>query len=514
MKARDLCIFCQLVYSFSIVCFQGNAFPFQSNHLFRQTKRGSFALPAIAIPVSELEKELSAEERSITAVVRKCGPSVAFVISIWSTEEQEDGRDETEPRWFSRQRSRRRQQQQRTDPPKNDTQPRGRSLGSGSGFVIDSDGYVTTNYHVIEFAYRLQSMSQMFDEFITNLTDPKSNEAWWGSPLSPLLANITSMVLSQLPIRRRPVPQVWVRINSSTQYQLCRIVDVKPELDVAVLKIITPNNISNSNNATTTAWPPVSFGVSSNLLVGQRVVAIGNPFGLDTTVTTGVVSALNRDLAITPVPLPRGVAVTTASVIRNCIQTDAAINPGNSGGPLLNTQGQVVGVNTAIVSTTGSNAGIGFAIPSDSIAPVVQSMIREDRRRTYQLTTSSRPALGYLGVSILRRNTVPPEDADVVSRLRNDVIIRKPLNWVTYVQPDSPAQAAGIRPVVIVSSESQAVWGDAIVAVGGRQVTTFDELQSEFDRRVAGEQVALTLEDVNGDRRVVYVTLRSTALTK
>merc|ERR1740139_2009236 len=97
------------------------------------------------------------------------------------------------------------------------------------------------------------------------------------------------------------------------------------------------------------------MGSSTSLLVGQKVIAIGNPFGLDQTVTAGVVSALNRNVA------------TRRNTISNCVQTDAAINPGNSGGPLLNTKGQWIGVNTAIISTTGSNAGIGFAIPSDKM---------------------------------------------------------------------------------------------------------------------------------------------------
>merc|ERR1712194_121774 len=129
----------------------------------------------------------------------------------------------------------------------------------------------------------------------------------------------------------------------------------------------------------------ISFGSSSDLLVSQSVVAIGNPFGLQSTVTAGVVSAVNREFRA-------GTAKTPANTpIRNVIQTDASINPGNSGGPLLNLKNEVVGINTAIITTSGSSAGIGFAVPSDQIRPVVERILQKDR-----IESGQRPNQGWL----------------------------------------------------------------------------------------------------------------------
>jgi S1-C subfamily serine protease len=270
---------------------------------------------------------------------------------------------------------------------------------------------------------------------------------------------------------------VFVRINSATKYQKCRIVDVEPDLDLAVLKIDNGGEAFNSEDTI------VSYGSSSDLLVGQTVVAIGNPFGLDKTVTTGVVSAVNREFRAGSARTP------TNTPIRNCIQTDAAINPGNSGGPLLNLKGEVVGINTAIITTSGSNAGIGFAVPADQLKPVVSRMIRQDR-----VKNGERPYKGWLGVSIIAKQN------------SNSSTLLSGKNWVAAVEADSPANEAGIRPIQLLES-GVIQWGDAIVAIGGNEVAAFDELQAELEDRVKGEQVALTLEDSEGERRVVYVTL-------
>jgi S1-C subfamily serine protease len=163
--------------------------------------------------------------------------------------------------------------------------------------------------------------------------------------------------------------------------------------------------------------------------------------------------------------------------------------PGNSGGPLLNLKGEVVGINTAIISTSGSNAGIGFAVPSDQLRPVVDRIIRQDR-----IKSGERPNQGWLGVSIVNH----PEWV-------NSTISQK--NWVTLVETDSPAAKVGIRSLQINES-GIVVFGDAIVVVGGNEVATFEELQSVLQKCVQGEQLNLTLEDVGGDRRVVYVVLR------
>src|SRR5262249_32302035 len=136
------------------------------------------------------------------------------------------------------------------------------------------------------------------------------------------------------------------------------LVGAAPDKDLAVLRIDAPEN----------KLVPILVGQSSNLQVGQMAYAIGNPFGLDLTLTTGVVSALNREIQS-----------VTKRAIKNVIQTDAAINPGNSGGPLLDSAGRLIGINTAIYSPSGSNAGIGFALPVDEVNRVVPQLIKNGK---------------------------------------------------------------------------------------------------------------------------------------
>lgn len=305
-----------------------------------------------------------------------------------------------------------------------------------------------TNFHVVEQAYRLHEVSRQFDIVLGQIVG------------NNMVAEVLKGNLKRI-TTDRVTPVVYVRLDS-TKFQECTFVNVRPDLDVAVLKLV-----QDTNSTITTPLPALSFGSSSELLVGQSLIAIGNPFGLDNTVTTGVVSALNRQIS------------ASARPISNCIQTDCAINPGNSGGPLLNLQGQVVGVNTAIVSTTGSNAGIGFAISSDHVEPVVREMIRNDNVRA-----------AWLGISILKESKGPQQ------------LI------VGSVEPGSPAARAGVRGILITQTETR--YGDAIVAVGGNLVETFDGFQKETSRVVGGEQLTLTVEDIpTKDRRVVYLKLET-----
>ena len=409
------------------------------------------SLNAFAIPVSELEKDLTPAERSVTSVVRKCGPSVAYVTSIWP-----QGNDKNL-------RGRRRG---RSASPRRDNLPYGESLGSGSGFLI-GPGYVCTNYHVIERAFQIQETAKTLNGTAEELASNVTSLLPWD-----VVNNSLSCLLKQGgPLE---LPQVFVRLNSATEYLPCRVVGVEPDIDVAVLKVMAPNNSTVQDST-------VSFGSSSELIVGQTVVALGSPFGLENTVTTGVVSAVNREFR-------SGTARTPSyKTIRNCIQTDAAINPGNSGGPLLNLKGEVVGINTAIISTSGSNAGIGFAVPSDQIRPAVDRIVRQDR-----INAGERPNQGWLGVSI-------------VDQGKSDSVVSQK-NWVVKVDPESPADEAGIRPLRILES-GVVRFGDAIVAVGGNEVKDNNELRREWEVRVQGEQIAVTLEDSNGERRVVYVVL-------
>lgn len=426
-----------------LVCFETLLVVAFAPHWIRR-QHATTNLGSVSVPISELEKDLTPEERSITSVVRKCGPSVAFVTSVLPS------------------RTRSRNRNTNTNAKNNKNEPSGQSLGSGSGFQV-SPGYVCTNYHVIERAYSIQKNSKMIDEMIGQFAQNITRflpEEFSNCNTTTKLYNLTQ-TQGELPI-------VYVRIDSETKYQKCKIVDVEPDLDLAVLKVEDEQDVGSV----------VSFGSSSNLLVGQTVVAIGNPFGLDKTVTTGVVSAVNREFRA-------GTARTPANrPIKNCVQTDAAINPGNSGGPLLNLKGEVIGINTAIITTSGSNAGIGFAVPSDQIEPVVDRIIQQDR-----IDTKQRPDKGWLGISIIKQ-------------IGNSTISQK--NWVESVQ--GPAEESGIQPLKI-SGNGTVQFGDAIVAVGGNEVSNFEDLVAQLDDRVKGEQLSLTLEDIDGERRVTYVTL-------
>ena len=428
-------------------------------------------------------------------VIRDVGPSVALVTSVLTTTTTTTTSANTT----------------NTSSNNDYTLPLGRSLGSGSAFVVDSGGYLCTNYHVIEFAHQIQQMQasqhQMLDEFrgnlsaVTGLNLPTREQ--WRSWRQEFFGSLPGG--GRFSTTTTPKAQVYVRINSKTKYLPCRIVDVVPDLDIAVLKIedqqngatvVVGNNLATNNNdpSSTDLLRSIPFGSSSDLLVGQQLIAIGNPFGLDNTVTTGVVSALNRELQV-------GRTRTTLKTIRNCIQSDCAINPGNSGGPLLNRRGQVVGVNTAIVSTSGSSAGIGFAVPSDLVQPAIRDSIRRDKHRT------AKPS-PFLGVRIVRGGGGGTTAADTAAESSSSPLLRTPAsNWITAVQPGSPAANAGMRPLHLDASRAKLESGDAIVALGGNTVHTYDELQRELDQRVVGEQVAVTLEDLQGERRVVYVTL-------
>lgn len=251
--------------------------------------------------------------------------------------------------------------------------------GSGSGFVWDTAGHCVTNYHVIA--------------------------------------------------SRGPVPStVKLRLQGSAESFDAEVVGVEPEKDIAVLKI-KPGALP----------PPIPVGTSHDLQVGQSVLAIGNPFGLDYTLTTGVVSALGRDVD--------GVG---GRPIKGCIQTDAAINPGNSGGPLLDSRGRLIGINTAILAPSrggqAGSIGIGFAIPVDTVRRVVSQIIRYGR--------VVRPSLG---INVLD---------DAIKRSYEAQLRRKlPGVLVVEVIPDSPAQRAGLQPARFRGAD--VALGDLITHING-----------------------------------------------
>jgi 2-alkenal reductase len=222
------------------------------------------------------------------------------------------------------------------------------------------------------------------------------------------------------------------------------IVGTAPNYDLAVIRV---DNIRSLP-------PPVPIGTSDDLKVGQLVFAIGNPFGLDQTLTTGIISALKRRL-----PTSGGREIT------NVIQTDAAINPGNSGGPLLDSAGRVIGVNTAILSPSGTSAGIGFAIPIDSVNRVVPELI-------------SRGSVPTPGIGIVAAN----EAAATRAGVEGVVILR--------TAPGSPAERAGLRGVDPATGRL----GDVIVGVNGKPVRQLADLTQELERVGVGKRVALAVQ--------------------
>jgi S1-C subfamily serine protease len=219
------------------------------------------------------------------------------------------------------------------------------------------------------------------------------------------------------------------------------IIGTAPNYDLAVVRL---RNIQ-------TMPKPVAIGSSADLKVGQFAFAIGNPFGLDQTLTFGVISALHRRLP-----------TSSGHQISNVIQTDAAVNPGNSGGPLLDSSARVVGVNTAIISPSGSNAGIGFAIPIDVVNRVVPQLIRDGHVPT--------PGIGIVAVSEQAATRLGVEGIPILRTL-----------------PNSPAERAGLRGVDMRGG----TLGDVIVSVNDKPVQRLSDLTSELDEVGVGHDVKL-----------------------
>jgi 2-alkenal reductase len=222
-----------------------------------------------------------------------------------------------------------------------------------------------------------------------------------------------------------------------------RVVGVAPQVDLAVLSVSATHRLPR----------PITVGRSAELKVGQSAFAIGNPFGLDLSLTTGVISALKRRL-----PTSGG------REIADVIQTDAAINPGNSGGPLLDSAGRLIGVNTAIFSMTGSNIGIGFAIPVDVVNRVVPQLIRDGRVPT--------PGIGIIAA-----------DEGTATRLGVQGVV------VVRTVPGSPAAKAGLQGI---DPRTRAL-GDIIVAANGRPVHRLADLTEEIEKTGIGKTVHLNV---------------------
>jgi S1-C subfamily serine protease len=278
---------------------------------------------------------------------------------------------------------------------------------SGSGFLWDDAGHVVTNFHVIQGG----------DAARVTLSDQSTWDA--------------------------------------------KLVGTAPEKDLAVLKIEAPPERLHA----------IPVGTASDLQVGQNVFAIGNPFGFDQSLTSGVISALGREIE-SAARIP----------IRDLIQTDAAINPGNSGGPLLDSSGRLIGVNTAIYSPSGAYAGIGFAIPVDTVQWVVPDLIQHGR--------VIRPSLG-----------VQVASQQVARRLGISGAL------ILEVNPGGAADRAGLRPTVR-NDRGNLVLGDIIIAIEGQPVRAPSDVLLLLEQRDAGDRVKVTIER-GGKKRVVPVVLQA-----
>ncbi|MGD9967284.1 MAG: S1C family serine protease [Hyphomonadaceae bacterium] len=249
-------------------------------------------------------------------------------------------------------------------------------------------------------------------------------------------------------------PQIVVRTPRGEDIR-ASVIGRAPQYDVAVLRLARPSGA-----------PPLALGASGDLRVGQAVFAIGNPFGFDQTITSGIVSALGRQL-----PTDDG------REIADVIQTDAAINPGNSGGPLLDSAGRVIGVTTAIFSPSGAYAGLGFAVPIDTVARIVPQLIESGRAPV-------------AGIGILAANP------QVAARLGVEGVL------VWDVAAGSSAARAGLRG----TDPARGVLGDIIVAADDRPVRRLADLTNRFDRLGVGGTVTLTLRRGDETREVEVQT--------
>jgi len=274
--------------------------------------------------------------------------------------------------------------------------------GQGSGFIIDKDGHVLTNYHVI--------------------ADAVSSRG-----------------------------QVEVTLHNRKKYR-ATVVGMDRSHDLAVIQIKAPE------------LSPMVMGDSKNLQVGQKVYAIGNPFGLAGTLTSGIVSSIRS------VQEPNGINIDEA------IQTDAAINPGNSGGPLLNSHGEVIGINTMIASSVGQNAGIGFAIPINTAKAVLNDLLTLGRVR--------RPVLGVVTIAI------GPDIADQLGLPADYGLL------VQRVLPGGAAERSGLKggtERAYLGNTPIMVGGDLIVAIDGEDVQDQQQLAQVMNNHRAGDTVRVTI---------------------
>jgi len=296
-------------------------------------------------------------------------------------------------------------------------QPEGGGVATGSGFLIDTEGHIVTNNHVVEDAKRVE-----------------------------------------------------VKLGSSDKTYTAEVVGTDPATDVALLKVDAPAD----------SLHPLALGDSSKVEVGEPVVAIGNPFGLDRTVTSGIVSALQRQIQA-----PNGFSIS------HVIQTDAAINPGNSGGPLIDSSGSVIGINSQIQTGGGSggNVGIGFAVPINTAREVVQ-----------QIEEHGEVKHAYLGIS---GGTITPDLAKALKLPVKEGVL------VNEVVKGGPADQAGIKggdTSATIEGASFRLGGDVITEVDGKKITGMEEVINAVNAASPGDKMELTV-DRDDKSQTIAVTL-------
>jgi S1-C subfamily serine protease len=276
--------------------------------------------------------------------------------------------------------------------------------GVGSGFFIDADGRIATNYHVIQDAEKLE-----------------------------------------------------VTLYGKTESYKASVVGADPMNDIAVLKIDCPKGECH----------PLKLGRSDDLRVGQKVLAIGNPFGLERTLTTGIISSVGRTIE------------SRGGVIDEVIQTDAAINPGNSGGPLLNTRGEVIGVNTAILSRTGESAGIGFAVPVNTLARIIPDLLEHGKVLRPWFGVQGRPLTEQLAKALRRYGLQVPDRGFLVEVVGSGGTAAR-----AGIEGGSERVFFGNRPLI--------VGGDVLVEIGGRTIQSASDIDRVLENKRPGEQIQLT----------------------
>ena len=282
--------------------------------------------------------------------------------------------------------------------------------GSGSGSIIDKRGYVVTNRHVIKDAYK-----------------------------------------------------IYISLSDGTQYE-GTLVGEDSQTDLAVIKFTPPENMELTT---------IGFSDSNKLRVGQKVIAIGNPFGFDRTMTTGIISSLGRPIQ------------SNNTIFRDMIQTDTAINPGNSGGPLFDTQGRMIGINTMIYSTSGSSAGVGFAIPVNTAKRIVSDLMKYGKVKRGSLNISA----VQISSTLSRYIDLPVKEGLLVSE----------------VEKNSNASKAGLKggtEAVRFTRTSQIFYigGDIITAINGTPVSSSADYNSVLENTKPGDTAIVSI--IRGSERI------------